>query len=243
MNVRPLKTDADHAKAVAEIETLMDATPGSEAFDRLEALSKSVDAYEAKAHPIVAPDPVDAILFHLEQSGDPRIVTADYIDVSSRLEELGWPQPRDERIGILPQRFEALTPADRRMTMLSRTRAIQKLFKVKKVPFSVVKGRGENVGIVHTASVDWFTGVGPALFVAAALLRENPHILSLALETLANYLNALFSEKGGRAGNATVEIVVEKYEEDGARTCKKITCPASPEVLTKLSETFHKVLD
>ena len=45
---------------VAELETLMDAEPGSEAFDRLEVLSMLVDAYEAKADPINPPDPVTA---------------------------------------------------------------------------------------------------------------------------------------------------------------------------------------
>ena len=47
----------------------MDAEPGSEAFDRLEVLSMLVDAYEAKADPIDPPDPVDAILFRMEQLG------------------------------------------------------------------------------------------------------------------------------------------------------------------------------
>ena len=69
MNIRPIKTEADHAAAVAELETLMDAEPGSEAFDRLEVLSMLVDAYEAKAYPIDPPDPVDAILFRMEQLG------------------------------------------------------------------------------------------------------------------------------------------------------------------------------
>ena len=52
MDIRPLKTEADHAAAVAEIETLMDAEPGSEAFDRLDVLSTLVDDYEARVHPI-----------------------------------------------------------------------------------------------------------------------------------------------------------------------------------------------
>lgn len=63
MTIRPIKTEADHAAAVAELETLMDAEPGSEAFDRLEVLSMLVDAYESKAYP------VDAILFRMEQLG------------------------------------------------------------------------------------------------------------------------------------------------------------------------------
>ena len=243
MDIRPLKTEADHTKALAEIETLMDAKPGSRAFNRLEALATLVDAYEAKAHPIEAPDPVDALLFHLEQLGDPRIETADYMDVSSRLEELGWQQPDDDHIGILPAQFESVEPTEQRSLKLSRTRDLEKLLKSKRIPFSVVKKEGQKVGIVKTASVDWATGVGPAFLVSAALLLQNPQILPLALDAIANYLAALFSKKVDKAGYATIEIVVEKQESDGAKTYKKISCPANPEVLTKLSETFHKVLE
>ncbi len=57
MDIPPLKTETDHANAVAEIETLMDAEPGSEEFDRLEVLSALVDAYESGVHPIAAPQP------------------------------------------------------------------------------------------------------------------------------------------------------------------------------------------
>ena len=243
MDIRPLKTEADHANAVAEIEMLMDAEPGSKAFDLLEVLSALVDAYEAKTYPIAAPDPVDAILFRLEQQEDRRIEIRNYMDVSSRLEEWGWGQPNDKQIGILPAQFESAEPTDKSSLKLSRTRDLEKLFRSKKIPFSVVKKEGQKVGIVHTASVDWATGVGPALLVSAALLSQNPQILPLALDAIANYLAALFSKKVDKAGYATIEIVVEKQENDGAKTYKKISCPANPEVLTKLSETFHKVLE
>ena len=242
MDIRPLKTEADHANAVAEIEMLMDSEPGSKAFDRLEALSALVDAYEDEKYPIAAPDPVDALLFRLEQQEEPRIEIRNYLDVSNRLEELGWGKPNGKQIGILPAQFESVEPTDQCSLKLSRTRDLEKLFRSKKIPFSVVKKEGQKVGIVHTASVDWATGVGPAFLVSAALLSQNPQILPLALDAIANYLTALFSKKGGKAGSATIEIVVEKQEADGARTYKKISCPANPEVLTKLSDTFRKLL-
>lgn len=243
MDLRPLKTEADHENAVAEIEMLMDAEPGSKAFDRLEALSALVDAYEDKTYPIATPDPVDAVLFRLEQQGDSRIEIRNYVDVSSRLKELGWQQPNDRQIGILPAQFETLEPTDQRSLKLSRARDLENLFKSKDIPFSVVKKKGQKVGIVHTASVDWATGVGPAFLVSAALLAQNPQALPLALDVIANYLAALFSKKGGKAGSATIEIVVEKQEKDGTSTYKRLSCPATPEVLAKLSETFHTVLD
>ena len=242
MDIPPLKTEADHANAVAEIETLMDAEPGSKEFDRLEVLSALVDAYESRVHPIAAPQPVDAILFRLEQLGDCRIEISDYTDVSGRLDELGW-QPDDKHIGILPAQFETLAATDQRVLKLSRTRDLEKLFRDKKIPFSLVKKEGQDVGIIHTASVDWATGVGPTLLVSAALLSGNPQIVSLTLDTIAGHLTALFSEKRDRIGNATLEMVVEKQDKDGAKTFKKISYEGKPEVLMILSKTFDKVFD
>ena len=244
MDIQPLKTEADHAAAVAEIETLMDAEPGSEAFDRLDALSTLVDDYEARVHPIAAPDPVDALLFRLEQLGDPRIEVSDYIDVSSKLEELGCAQP--EGIGILPERFDTCTSADK-PSLLRRTRTVVRLFEDSNIPVSIIEKEGQPVEYTYIASSEWFTGVGPTFLISAALLAENPHIISLALNVLANYLTEIFKRareenpdlgKGDIEGNAILEIVVEK---DGPRTYKKIKCPVTPEMLKELPKIIKSI--
>ena len=245
MDIRPLKTEADHAAAVAEIETLMDAEPGSEAFDRLDALSTLVDDYEARVHPIAVPDPVDALLFRLEQLGDPRIEVSDYIDVSHKLEELGCSQP--EGIGILPERFDTCTSADE-PSLPRRTYAVVRRFEDNNIPVSIIEKEGQPVSYkTYIASSEWFTGVGPTFLISAALLAENPHIVSLALNVLANYLTETFKRareenpdlgKGDIEGNASLEIVVEK---DGSRTYKKIKCPAAPEILKELHRTVNKI--
>lgn len=244
MDIRPLKTEADHAAAVAEIETLMDAEPGSEAFDRLDALSTLVDDYEARVHPITAPDPVDALLFRLEQLGDPRIEVSDYIDVSSKLEELGCSQP--EGIGILPDQFDTCTSADK-PSLLHRTRAVVRRFEDKNIPVSIIEKEGQPVLSTHIASSEWFSGVGPTFLISAALLAENPHIISLVLNVLANYLTEIFKgareenpglETSNMGGNASLEIVVEK---DGPRIYKRIKCPATPEMLKELHKVVNKI--
>ena len=237
MDIRPLKTEADHAAAVAEIETLMDAEPGSEAFDRLDALSTLVDDYEARVHPIAAPDPVDALLFRLEQLGDPRIEVSDYIDVSRKLEELGCAPP--EGIGILPERFDTCTSADK-PSLLRRTYTVVRLFEDNNIPVSIIEKEGQPVSdTTYIASSEWFTGVGPTFLISAALLAENPHIISLALSVLANYLTDPF--KGVKGGRADLEIVTEKVEKDGSKTYKKIRCPANPEVLKELPKIIKSI--
>lgn len=231
-----VEPEADHTAAVAEIETLMDAELGSEAFDRLETLPTLVGAYEARAHPIADPDPVDAILFRLEQLGDSRIEISDYINVSGKLKELGCSRP--EGIGILPEQFDTRTSTDK-LAHLSRARSMVRLFVENRIPVSVIRREGQNSPRIHTASSEW---VGPTLFVSAALLSENPHALSLALGVLANYLADFFKRPGERPGEGKVRLGLV-IERDGPKTCAEIRYEGSVEGLTSLSETINQIFD
>ena len=48
----------DYEVALATIESLWDATPGTSKGDRLDALIKLVEGYELKNHPVSVPDQV-----------------------------------------------------------------------------------------------------------------------------------------------------------------------------------------
>ena len=67
MQIRPIRTEQDHRAAVARIEDLIGALPGTSEGDELDVLAILVDAYEAKHHAIDAPDPLSAIQFRMEQ--------------------------------------------------------------------------------------------------------------------------------------------------------------------------------
>ena len=69
VTVRPIRSRADHRTALAEIETLMRARPGTPEGDRLDVLATLVEAWEARHVPIEAPDPIAAILFMMDQKG------------------------------------------------------------------------------------------------------------------------------------------------------------------------------
>ena len=81
MNIRPIRTEEDYEAALARIEALWDAAPGSEEADELEVLATLVDVYEEEREPIPPPDPVEAILFRLEQSGRTRKDLAEILGV------------------------------------------------------------------------------------------------------------------------------------------------------------------
>jgi len=70
MNVKPIRTPADHAAALKEIERLWDkAEPGTPDGDKFEVLSTLADAYEREHMAIPTPDPIEAIRFRMEQQG------------------------------------------------------------------------------------------------------------------------------------------------------------------------------
>ena len=68
MEIRPIKTENDYQAVLAEIDTLLEEAPGTPETDRLEVLSLLVEAWEEVHYPIEAPDPVEAILFYMEQN-------------------------------------------------------------------------------------------------------------------------------------------------------------------------------
>ena len=72
--LKPIRSNTEHARALREIDKLITKAPkkASLAFDRLEALTMLVEAYERSRpdHRIDESfDPVEAILFHLERLG------------------------------------------------------------------------------------------------------------------------------------------------------------------------------
>ena len=69
MDIRPIRTKADHRAALKEAERLWNAGPGTPDGDRVDVLVTLIEAYEAKHHPIPPPDPIAAIEFMMEQKG------------------------------------------------------------------------------------------------------------------------------------------------------------------------------
>lgn len=69
MDIKPIKTDRDHRRALRRIEEIWDAPGNSAESDELDVLATLIDAYERERFPIDLPDPVEAIRFRLEQQG------------------------------------------------------------------------------------------------------------------------------------------------------------------------------
>ena len=67
--VKPIRTEADYAAALARIDELMDAEQGSPEGDELDVLADLVEAYENRHVPIDYPSPIAAIEFRMDQAG------------------------------------------------------------------------------------------------------------------------------------------------------------------------------
>ena len=65
--IKPVRTEQDYEDALAQIDALMDAAPGSPEFDKLDVLVDLVEHYESKHEPMGYPSPLGAIEFRMEQ--------------------------------------------------------------------------------------------------------------------------------------------------------------------------------
>ncbi len=88
LEIKPIKTEKDYEEALAEIERLFDARPGTIEADRLEILTTLVEAYENRHYPIPLPDPVEAIKYFLESRGLTRRDLEMYLGGRSRVSEI-----------------------------------------------------------------------------------------------------------------------------------------------------------
>lgn len=66
-DVKPIRSEADHEVALADVERLWGAKSGTPRGDRLDVLATLIDAWESEHHPMDPPDPIEAIKFRMEQ--------------------------------------------------------------------------------------------------------------------------------------------------------------------------------
>lgn len=68
-NVKPIRTEQDYEAALARVDELMAAAPGSPEGDELDVLVDLVELYESKHEPMGYPSPLSALEFRMEQGG------------------------------------------------------------------------------------------------------------------------------------------------------------------------------
>src|ERR1700730_8199695 len=69
MDIKPIRNERDHERALRRVEELWNSPEGSPQSDEMGILVTLIDAYEREHYPIDLPDPIEAIKFRLEQQG------------------------------------------------------------------------------------------------------------------------------------------------------------------------------
>ncbi|MEX0778526.1 MAG: helix-turn-helix domain-containing protein [Balneolales bacterium] len=88
MKIHPIHTEQDYKKALARIEEIFDASPGTSEGDELEILGILVEQFEKEHFPIDFPKPVDAIKFRMDQLGLSQKDFAKLLGSRSRASEI-----------------------------------------------------------------------------------------------------------------------------------------------------------
>lgn len=88
--LKPIKTNSQHDKYLARAYDLMQLNlePNSKESDELELLSILIEAYEKSNFSIEAPNPIDAILFRLDQLGMSKSELSKLLGSRSRVSEI-----------------------------------------------------------------------------------------------------------------------------------------------------------
>ena len=88
MEIKPIRTDADHEAALRAIEALWGAPDDTPESDRLDVLATLVEAYEDARWPLEDLDPVEAIEAAMTHEGRSRADLAQLIGKSRATEVL-----------------------------------------------------------------------------------------------------------------------------------------------------------
>ena len=93
MTIRPIRNDVDYRGALARVSELLSAGTvpevGTSERDELDVLTVLIEAYETEFYPIDPPDPVEAILFRMDQEGLSRRDVEERVGLGSgRLSEV-----------------------------------------------------------------------------------------------------------------------------------------------------------
>jgi len=109
VNLSTIKSEADYAAILEEIEKLIDAdpAPNTPEADRLDLLTLLANNYEAKEFPTELPDAVEAIKFRMEQKGLTRKDLAKILGTRTRVSEV-LNRRRNLSIGMIRQLHKKL---------------------------------------------------------------------------------------------------------------------------------------
>lgn len=200
--IRPIKTETDYDEALNRIALLMDSNDQN-AIDELDVLSTLVEVYEDANHVVDLPDPIEAILFRMEQQGLTRADLKAYIGSSAKVSEvlsrkraltlkmiralnahLGIPAHVliGEPTGALPSDLEEVTWDKFPVLQMAKNNWIDSAKDLKDRAEEVVRGLIEDAGGPSTLSMALYRDNRAGLYRKNDSARRNARMDPYALQ-------------------------------------------------------------
>jgi HTH-type transcriptional regulator/antitoxin HigA len=88
MDIKSIRNEIDHRAALARIEELWDAKPGTREYEEADVLITLVDAYEDEQFPTGDLDPIETILIRMDDLGLTRKDLEPCIGTRARVSEI-----------------------------------------------------------------------------------------------------------------------------------------------------------
>lgn len=147
-----------------------------------------------------------------------------FISVSDRLISLGLAPANG--LALIPDNFDSAHGVTE-LRQQSEADTVRTLFRLNNVPLVELFNKAEQPPYIQNNGYEWF---GPTLFLPAAFLSQNPHVITVVLGLITNHLYEVF--KGSSNGSASLKIVRES--KDG--TCTKISYKGTIDGLKDISD-------
>ena len=89
-DIKVIQTEQQHRAYLEEVHALILKMPqlGTPESDRLELLTVLIEAYENTKYPVEPPDPIDAIVFRMQEKGLKQADLVPYFGTRSRVSEV-----------------------------------------------------------------------------------------------------------------------------------------------------------
>jgi hypothetical protein len=156
---------------------------------------------------------------------------SDYCDVPAKAQALGLNVP--DGLALLPRNFVDATSINE-LLHESAVQTVRILFRQNEIPETRLERKGQKIPCIKENE---FALILPALFVGGLLLTQNLHLLSIALNVIANYATDFF--KGiPRRKKVVLDVIVE--DKTGRRS-KKIHYEGEAEGLKEIAIIAGKV--
>jgi hypothetical protein len=158
---------------------------------------------------------------------------SDYLNVAEKMADLGCQYPN--QLALLPVNFKSASSITECL-QASEAATIRKLLVAEGLPLDEIFDQSKRPPYVKNKSYEW---AAPIVFISASLYSQNPVLVSVALNILANYATDFFKGMSG-IHEVTLNIVVEKKKSE---SYKEISYKGPVDGLKDLPEVIREVVN